>query len=111
MGGQVANTPVDMPAGLPPWELLVSEPAPPEPGHPAWPPCRDAETVLVLRVHHALADGDPPSAGSAQSASFSLLVSRRHLLVKECARVHTTLLPHLSLSLSFSLVYLYFLFF
>ena len=60
LGGQVAITPVDMPAGLPPWELLVSEPAPPEPGHPAWSPCRDAETVLVLRVHHALADGAPP---------------------------------------------------
>jgi len=59
---QVTNTPVDMPPHLPQWELLVSEPMPSslvgDAKESAQKDVDEMETLLVLRVHHALADGN-----------------------------------------------------
>jgi len=64
----VANTPVDMPPHLPQWELLMSEPMPARLDSAkkngafkkgsADTDLDEMETLLVLRVHHALADGN-----------------------------------------------------
>jgi hypothetical protein len=58
-----ANVPIEMPADKPQWEVLITQPSPPAPSatsnNKKKPESEDEEdeTVLIFRIHHALADG------------------------------------------------------